>query len=478
MAVRADANVSQSTLPDATLIFSDGCGDCARREVTLPEPLPLVGDDFDWLLRDYDGFRLFMLEELAARFPERLRWTPADMEVVLVEALAVVLDQLSDMLDRTQVEAFLETARRPDSVRRLLSMVGYDAVAMADTAAKIPEAVGFAGESQRQKHLRLAGFHSALQQFMADYPQPYDELNVTQQLNLQAFIDDSRLDDVAVLNAVQLFIDNAPEFVERARHLALIRYWGAYPHAMNEARSAGPRAIHTQKRMVTVNDYAHRLEEHPLVLQGHAFERWSGSWATLYSALIMKNNIRLDTPLSGGTIGGADLLQQLQNEVDEFNQQRDIPLPNWAEAATPRTVLRPYLDAYRMVAQEVFLLDANPVGVNLSLSVRIADNYFQSEVKREVMAVLGNGLGGFFEAGNLRFGEDLHGSDIIEIVMALDGVRVVCLHRFKRVGKRYANKADAGRIRLDGLEVAVCDNNPGKPARGILRVVLHGGRRA
>ena len=83
------------------------------------------------VVRDYDGFRLFMLEELAARFPERTRWTPADMEVVLVEQLAALLDQLSDMLDRIAGEGYLETARRPDSVRRLLGLIGYDAVKMA-----------------------------------------------------------------------------------------------------------------------------------------------------------------------------------------------------------------------------------------------------------------------------------------------------------------------------------------------------------
>ena len=57
-----------------------------------------------------------LLEELAARFPERPNWAPADMEVVLVEALAVVLDQLADMQDRVQAEAFLETAHHNASV--------------------------------------------------------------------------------------------------------------------------------------------------------------------------------------------------------------------------------------------------------------------------------------------------------------------------------------------------------------------------
>ena len=117
--------------PKSTLLFQGTCPDCGERQVELPAPLPEIGDDFDWQVRDFDSIRRFMLEELAARFPERTRWTAADMEVVLVEALAAVLDQLSDMVDRVGAEAYLESARRPESVRRLLKLIGYDALGLA-----------------------------------------------------------------------------------------------------------------------------------------------------------------------------------------------------------------------------------------------------------------------------------------------------------------------------------------------------------
>jgi len=102
-------------------------GDCGTRTAVLPLSLPLLGDDFVWTARDFKRFRTVMLEELAARFPERKQWTYADLEVVLVEVMAWALDQLSDMLDRVTAEAYLETARRPESVRRLLSLIGYKA---------------------------------------------------------------------------------------------------------------------------------------------------------------------------------------------------------------------------------------------------------------------------------------------------------------------------------------------------------------
>ncbi|MCJ9429311.1 hypothetical protein [Kordiimonas marina] len=109
------------------LIFDGGCPDCGERTAVLPLPIPGVEDDFDWSTRDYDSFRLFMMQELASRFPERRRWTVADMEVVVIELLAAALDRASHAIDRVQAERFLDTARRPESVRRLLKLIGYDA---------------------------------------------------------------------------------------------------------------------------------------------------------------------------------------------------------------------------------------------------------------------------------------------------------------------------------------------------------------
>ena len=465
--------------PIPELHFEPGCGDCGYRELRLPEPLPGLGDDFDWLVRDYDGFRLFMLEELAARFPERRRWTPADMEVVIVEALSVALDQLSDMLDRVAAEAFLETARQPQSVRRLLSMIGYDAVALADDKAGIPDLSAPPTESEPDMRKRLSGFRKALQLCLDDYEDEVEELTPTQQTGLQNFIADPASATASDLDAVQTFLDNAPDFAKRARNDALHRYWTLYPTAMDAARAAGPRAIHTQKRMVIEDDYAERMEDHPLVLRAHAYSHWSGSWQTIRVAVILRNNIDLDQSITAAALGGIEALTALQKEVNDFNEARGLETPAWSPDINARSILRPYLDAYRMTGQEVFLHDAEPVGINISLSVQVAGNYFQSEIRRAVLEALGTGLDGFFEPGRLQFGEDLHVSDIAETVMALDGVEALCLNRFKRVGTRYADQSDApdGRIQLEGLEIAVCDNNPQRPERGLIRVVLHGGRR-
>ena len=51
------------------------------------------------------------------------------------------------------------------------------------------------------------------------------------------------------------------------------------------------------------------------------------------------------------------------------------------------------------------------------------------------------------------------------------------MNRFKRMGSQYPDRADAGFISLDGLEVVVCNNDAGKPKAGYYRLKLHGGRK-
>ncbi len=395
--------------PRVNLRYQGTCPDCGMREVHLPPALPDAGDDFDWRVRDYDGFRIFMLEELAARFPERRRWTPADIEVVLVEAMAAVLDQLSDMLDRVAAERFLETARRPETVRQLLAFIGYDAVAAAKGKDHIPS-------------------------------------------------------DLSEADTVE----------------ALERHWNEFPHAMLQAKREGPREIHTQKRMVTVEDYALRLREHPLVLHAHAWREWTGSWFTIRLAVIAWGNLTLDQELDSDD--PEEIVKEYSEEIlvsfDNFYENKGLKPPAMEKPQpTMRMILRPYVDAMRMAGQEVVLHDPIYVGIYISISISVASNYFQSEIRHAISQILGHGPSGFFEPGKLGFGEDVYAADIIQALMTVDGIDHVCLNRFKRIGSQYPDRAKDGFIPLDGLEVAICDNQADNPSGGYYRFKLHGGQR-
>ena len=394
------------------------CLDCGRRIANLPVPLPDVGDDFDWRARDYDALRVFMLEELIARFPERIRWTPADLEVVLVEILAALADHLSDMADRVTQEATLETARRPSSVRRHLRFIDYD---------------------------------------------------------------------VALVAAGTKLIDVDPAAVPRADlDAALERFWFDNPFAMDQARRDGPQHIFEQERMVTVADCSARVDDHPLVMRANASSAWTGAWETLSIAVILPDTAwRLDNSLdtvpkpAAGDRDAVDAfvrrVAKLKDDVEVFHKVHGLTVPDWSKAPTFRSILFGFIDAYRMTGQPTVLLDAVVVGIAILVSLIVRPTFYQSEIRAAAEAALGDGPDGFFQAGRLRFGEDVFASDILARLMDIDGVENVCLMRFKRVGKENPDLSEAGRIQLSGLEVAVCDNERARLERGYFSLVLHGG---
>ncbi len=390
--------------PRPELKFVSGCNDCAVREVDLPKPLPLVGDDFDWAVRDYDSFRVFMLEELTSRFPERTRWTPADMEVMLVELFSGALDQLSDMIDRVFGEAFLETARRPESVRRLLSMIGYDAVS------------------------------------------------------------ESSLD----------YNRNILEEVRQAE-ASLDRLWLNQPKLMEEARQKGPANIQTQYRMVTEKDYAENLERHPFVQRSCSWTRWGGSWPVINIGLVLQENQQLDEYPGQTGLWDAAVLSALKKQTDTFHSKLGLKSVNWEDRPSIRAVLKSYIEDYRMAGQDVVIQNAELVGIYISLSVSIVSGYYQSEVRNSILEALGTGSDGFFKPGRLAFGEDLYVSDIFQTVMNSKGVTTVCVNRFKRMGNAFQDQSGSGRIKLSGLEIAVCNNDHTYHDSGYILLNLNGG---
>ena len=79
----------------------------------------------DYLAKDYASFRRVMLDRMAVLMPQWTERNPADLGVMLVEALAYTADQLSYQQDAVATEAFLGTARRRVSVRRHARLMDY-----------------------------------------------------------------------------------------------------------------------------------------------------------------------------------------------------------------------------------------------------------------------------------------------------------------------------------------------------------------
>ncbi len=399
-------------LKKPSLNFEGGCPDCGERVAVLPIPLPGVANDFDWASRDYDSFRLFMMQELAYRFPERRRWTPADMEVVIVELLAAALDRASHALDAVQAERYLETARRPQSVRRLLKLIGFDAVQRTDPS------------------------------ILENLPPPPVEIE------------------------------------EETPQQKLERYWRLNPVEMEKARKQGPSLTEEVRRMVTLADHETVLESHPLVARARARLVWSGAWYTILVAALLEGHLGLDDTLHQGPVPAdgvpSELDETLWNNIVDFQRVEALALPPVNEKLTARRLLRVMIEQNRMVGSEVFLETAKAAPVTFALSIRARKGFFRTELKQALNQVFTADEGGFFEPGRLAFGEDLFASDIIEAAMAVEGVAVACINRFKRVGG-YPDRTADGIIEIADDEFVLCQNNPTAPQNGSYRINVHAG---
>lgn len=97
--------------------------DCAPQHICPPAPTNVP--DINYLAKDYASFRRLMLDRMAVLMPAWRERNPADIGVMLVEALAYSADQLSYQQDAVATEAYLRTARNRISLRRHARLMDY-----------------------------------------------------------------------------------------------------------------------------------------------------------------------------------------------------------------------------------------------------------------------------------------------------------------------------------------------------------------
>lgn len=399
-------------LNDPILKFDGGCPDCGERIAVLPIPIPGVANDFDWKSRDYDSFRLFMMQELAYRFPERKRWTPADIEVVIIEILSSALDRASHAIDTVQAERFLETARRPQSVRRLLKLIGYDAVERTDPnildgLPPLPDQTITESKSQKlERYWRLEP--SAMEQARKDGPR------LTQEVRR-----------MVTLNDHEIILQKHPLVARaRARHI----WSGAWYTILVAALLEGNKGL--------------------------------------------DNKLHIGVPPANNIPSNVD--QDLWRQVIDYHRIENLALPPVNGELTARHILRVVIEQNRMIGSEVFLEGTKPLAISFDLSVRAKKGYFRSELKQALNQIFTSDKGGFFEPGQHGFGEDLFASDLIEKAMSVEGVEVACLNRFKRVGN-YPDRTSAGVIEVAEDEFVLCDNERNQAENGTFRIIVNAG---
>jgi hypothetical protein len=218
---------------------------------------------------------------------------------------------------------------------------------------------------------------------------------------------------------------------------------GTDPESLERVRLDAPAAFTTLERAVTPEDYATIAQRHPEVQRAQATMRWTGSWRTVYLT------------------------------VDRLGAR---PVDADFEAT-----LRTHLEPYRMAGHDLEIDGPRFVALELELEVCVEAGYFRSDVANALLEALGSrtlpdGRRGHFHPDNFTFGQPVFLSPIVAAAAAVPGVRDVQVLTFERLGVPSRKAIDDGSLAIGRLEIARLDNDPSFPERGVLHLVLEGGR--
>jgi hypothetical protein len=218
---------------------------------------------------------------------------------------------------------------------------------------------------------------------------------------------------------------------------------GIDPESIDQVRQSAPGAFRIQQRAVTPEDYAEAAERHSQVQRAAATVRWTGSWRTIF--------------LTVDRLGGQPVDAEFEGEM------------------------RRHLERYRMAGHDVEIDGPQFVPLEIEMRICVQPDYFRSDIQTALLEVFSNrilpdGRRGFFHADKFSFGQPVYLSKLYAAAQAVAGVRFVEFIKFQRFGIESQEGLDAGLLEMDRLEIAQLDNDPNFPERGVLRLIMEGGR--
>jgi hypothetical protein len=218
---------------------------------------------------------------------------------------------------------------------------------------------------------------------------------------------------------------------------------GTDPETMDQIRRRAPQGFLTPVRAVTMTDYENAVEQNPQVEQAVATLRWTGSWYTVFIAV--------------QPVGGGNLSQSLQQTLESNLRGKQL------------SGLDLQLDSPQYLSLEI------------ELQVCVDPNYFQSDVQRSLLQVLGNqilpnGQKGLFYPDNFTFGQTVYLSPVYKAARSVAGVASVTATKFQPQGVNTGQYLAAGEIKLGSLQVARLENDPSLPNHGQLTLEMVGGK--
>lgn len=218
---------------------------------------------------------------------------------------------------------------------------------------------------------------------------------------------------------------------------------GREPEGIEDVRQRAPFAFRSQERAVTPEDYEVRTQMYPGVQKAAATFRWTGSWNTVFLTVDRLDGKRVDP---------------------EFEAD-----------------LRIYLERYRLIGHDLEIDNPWPVPLEIEMHVTVESGYSRSSVKAELLEIFSNrnlsdGRQGLFHPDRFTFGQSVFLSPLYKEAQALSGVASVRITKFQRQDMSSDEPLNNGELKMNRLEIARLDNDPNFPDRGLLSIIMEGGR--
>jgi hypothetical protein len=218
---------------------------------------------------------------------------------------------------------------------------------------------------------------------------------------------------------------------------------GVDPETNAQIRRRAPQAYRTQERAITMRDYVDVMKQNRQVRDAAATLRWTGSWYTVFISAEPNNN----EPL------GKALKRSLERSANEF----------------------------RLAGQDVLIEAPQYVPLTIALAVCVSSDYFQADVSKALMQVLGggwlpNGTAALFNSCNFNLGQPVYLSPIYLAARQIAGVQSVTATAFEPQGTNTDVYLKQGYIPMGQFQVARLDNDPSLPGNGRLQISMAGGK--
>lgn len=146
-----------------------------------------------------------------------------------------------------------------------------------------------------------------------------------------------------------------------------------------------------------------------------------------------------------------------------------------------RSALRGFVEPYRMAGRDLAVDEPVSVPLEIELEVCVAPGYARGQVKAALLErfsnrVLPDGTLGAFHSDRMVFGGTVYLSSLIALAQQVTGVIEVKAKLFRRFNDPDSSGLSAGKLMFERREIARLDNDPGHPDRGMLRLIMVGGR--